>query len=75
MKEDEVIRDFSQLFCPAKSEKTRKSLFWLPATDEQVAKNEKDFAELGFPVVQPNSDFMAFINSARPLDRKDSNQP
>ena len=75
VKEDEVIRDFSQLFCPARSDRTRKTLFWLPATDEQVARNEKDFAELGFPSVLPNGDFLAFIRTSRPLDRKESNQP
>jgi hypothetical protein len=75
VREDDVVRDFSQLFCPARSEKSRKTLFWLPASDEQIAKNERDYAEHGFPVVKPNAEFTRFLQTARPLDRKESNQP
>ena len=71
VKEDDIVRDLSQLFCAARSEKSRKTLFWLPASDEQTARNFKEYLQSGFPVVSPNSDFAQFLQ-VRPLIRKPS---
>ena len=55
-KEEEVIKDLSQLYCPSRAEKTNRTIFWLPATDEQIEANESRLSR-GVSSVVPNTDF------------------
>jgi hypothetical protein len=58
-KEEEVLKDLSLHFCPASSESSRKTLFWLPASDETIEYSEAKFNKYGYPSVVPNGEFFA----------------
>ena len=65
-KEEEVIKDLSQLYCASRSEKNRKTIFWLPAVDEIIAANESVLVS-GAPSVARNADYYrAFNEASRP---------
>lgn len=56
-KEDEVVKDLSLFYCASKSEKTKRTVFWLPATDQVVEQNERLVQNEGVPVVVRNGEF------------------
>ena len=57
-KEEDVSRDLSQLYCLSKAEKDKRTVFWLPASDEQILLNESTL-RTGVNTVVPNGDFYA----------------
>ena len=60
-KEEDVLKDLSLHFCPCNPDPTKKTLFWLPASDEIIEQSEVAFAQSGYPAVAPNSDFFALF--------------
>jgi hypothetical protein len=49
LREDDILRDFSNTFCVAKSKS--KTLFWLPCSEEDISLNSQECFSSGIPTV------------------------